>query len=228
MQTQLKSSLVLTFFASFLAISACKKDKSGTFYGADQKVGNGFVRSYVTLDEDGEAIALGVSIDNAGTDMLSEDPNDHTHNDIVLPMHAKAAKFGFDHVLFNWAPEGHEPSGVYTLPHFDLHFYKQASAERSMIPPYELDSSKYNMLPSADYLPATYIRIPGGVPTMGVHWIDVTSPELSGASFTHTFIYGTYEGKNTFWEPMITLAAMKTATSEVVVDIKQPAKYEAG
>jgi hypothetical protein len=50
----------------------------------------------------------------------------------------------------------------------------------------------------------TYVPVPGGVPQMGTHWVDVTTPELNGGTFTQTFLYGTYNGNVTFYEPMIT------------------------
>jgi hypothetical protein len=60
---------------------------------------------------------------------------------------------------------------------------------------------------------------------MGVHWLDFTSPELSGAQFTQTFIYGSYDGKVTFYEPMITEAFI-LANSGFVRTIPQPAKVQ--
>ena len=58
---------------------------------------------------------------------------------------------------------------------------------------------------------------------MGVHWIDVRSPELQGLlgkperakPFTATFIHGAWNGKFIFDEPMVTrahLLAKKSAT----------------
>ncbi len=51
----------------------------------------------------------------------------------------------------------------------------------------------------------------GGVPQMGAHWVDVTSPELNGSTFAQTFIYGSYDGQVNFYEPMITLDFLKNA-----------------
>jgi hypothetical protein len=39
---------------------------------------------------------------------------------------------------------------------------------------------------------------------MGVHWVDPTSPELNGKPFTSTFIFGSWDGRLIFAEPMIT------------------------
>jgi hypothetical protein len=51
------------------------------------------------------------------------------------------------------------------------------------------------------------------VPKMGLHWLDLTSPELNGQQFTQTFIYGSYNGNVNFYEPMITKAFLDVTTS---------------
>ncbi|MEP7346360.1 MAG: hypothetical protein ABI877_13910, partial [Gemmatimonadaceae bacterium] len=52
------------------------------------------------------------------------------------------------------------------------------------------------------------------VPMMGVHWLDPQSGELqmppNNKTFTSTFIYGSYNGKFIFLEPMITKAFIES------------------
>ncbi|QJD79307.1 hypothetical protein [Spirosoma rhododendri] len=60
---------------------------------------------------------------------------------------------------------------------------------------------------------------------MGAHWVDVTSPELKGSPFTETFIFGSYDGKVTFWEQMITRSYLKTSPT-LDKQIKLPAQYQ--
>ena len=60
---------------------------------------------------------------------------------------------------------------------------------------------------------------------MGAHWIDVTSSEFNGKPFTQTFIYGSYNGKVTFYEPMITLDFIKN-NNNFERAIPQPAKVQ--
>jgi hypothetical protein len=97
--------------------------------------------------------------------------------------------------------------------------------ERKTIPQYEQDSMKFKNFPAPAYFPATYFNPGGGVPQMGAHWIDFTSPELNGAPFTQTFIYGSYNGKVNFYEPMITEAFIK-ANPSFERAIPQPAKVQ--
>jgi hypothetical protein len=146
----------------------------------------------------------------------------HTHsNNLVLPLHPKAiGATPFNHAGLDWNPSGHEPDQIYTLPHFDFHFYMVTEAERQAM----TDMAKLNTDPAAGYLPANHI---GGapVPQMGKHWIDVTSPELSGATFTQTFIYGSYDSKVTFFEPMITLDFLKQ-TQNFERPLPRPARFQ--
>jgi hypothetical protein len=79
----------------------------------------------------------------------------------------------------DWNPHGHEPEQIYGAPHFDFHFYSISQAERAAIPAYEADPTKFDNGPGAAYLPPTYMNFGGGVPQMGAHWVDITSPELN-------------------------------------------------
>jgi hypothetical protein len=102
---------------------------------------------------------------------------------------------------------------LYDKPHFDFHFYIIPESERIAIPPYQIDSTGFLNFPAPGYTPATYVPTPGGVPQMGTHWIDFTSPEFNGQPFTQTFLYGTYNGKVAFYEPMITKAFLDANAS---------------
>src|SRR6185436_1717365 len=136
-------------------------------------------------------------------------------------------------VQFDWNPVGHEPPGIYDLPHFDFHFYRVPVVVRnSIVPSDPAFATKAAAYPATDlrapfYLDAaTAAGAPAAavtVPEMGLHWLDVRSPELQGMAgkpqdfkpFTKTFIYGSWNGEFIFDEPMITkayLTSKKTAT----------------
>ena len=59
---------------------------------------------------------------------------------------------------------------------------------------------------------------------MGVHAIDMTSPEFHGKPFTETFIYGYDKGKLIFLEPMVTQAFLQSKP-DVTTPVKTPEKY---
>lgn len=64
-----------------------------------------------------------------------------------------------------------------------------------------------------------------GVSGMGAHWIDPVSHEFHGHDFTHTFIWGSYDGRFIFIEPMITKAFLESKP-QVSVPLKLPTEYE--
>lgn len=227
--------VLLSAAVSLLAFSSCKKDKdqSGTnekvFKGEALSFQHGKAWSWYEVDNNGNPVRMAVAIDNAAMNSLDTSapggPGHHHANAVSLNLHSKAGNTPFTHILLDWNPKGHEPEPIYGKPHFDFHFYTSTEAERKAIPLYEQDSMKFKNLPAQTYFPLTYIPIPGGVPQMGTHWVDVTSPELSGAPFTQTFIYGSYNGKVTFYEPMITGDFIKNNPG-FERSIPQPAKYQ--
>lgn len=212
--------------ASDLSLSSRKDDDDcNTYYGPKVKMGNGKVRSWINISRHGKPLAIGVQMSKHALENLPTNPEDFNAATFVLALPAKAlAVTPFNHITINWNIHGHEPPGVYDVPHFDFHFYKISVADQMAIPPYEVAPAGFDNLPSADYLPDLYLRVPGGVPAMGAHWVDLTSPELNGGKFTHTFIYGSYNGKVTFEEPMITLETL-TGGSTIAKAIRQPAKF---
>jgi hypothetical protein len=173
----------------------------GTAYGTPAAVGNGTVRSYITY-AGGEAVEVGVAMSEDVMQGLPKPAGpghegEHDMHEFVLDLPA-GNPTPFKHVGFNWNPGGHEPPGIYDQPHFDFHFYMIPVADRLAIIP--TDTAAFNAkarnYPTPEFVPAGYIApMPLGVPQMGVHWIDPTSPEFNGQPFTKTFIYGSWNGK---------------------------------
>jgi hypothetical protein len=223
----MKRILFLALMASAL-FSSCKKESNEKiFKGPVTPFQHGKAWTWYETDDNNKPLRLAVAIDEAAMSSLDRgtDNGGHQHhNSVVLKFHPKAATV-FNHVDLGWNPHGHEPEFIYGLPHFDFHFYTITPEAVAAIPPYEVDSSKHKNWPASDYFPATYFNPGGGVPKMGVHWLDFTSPELNGATFTQTFIYGSYDGQVTFYEPMITEAFI-LANPAFERAIPQPAKVQ--
>ncbi len=222
------------FLTLGIITTSCKKDndeKSGVFKGPEVQVHNGKAWTWIQFSKTGLPERMGVTITDAALNSLpvggdGEAGHDHSgENNWVLKLHPKAGVTAFDHVGLDWNPMGHEPEPIYGKPHFDFHFYMMSPEAVAAIPPYEMDSLKFKNFPAPAYFPANYINPGGGVPQMGAHWIDVTSSELNGQPFTQTFIYGSYDGKVNFYEPMITLDFLKT-NSNFERTIPQPAKVQ--
>ena len=152
---------------------------------------------------------------------------------LALPQEAKAT--GFDHAMLDWNPMGHEPDMVYTLPHFDFHFYTVTEAAQMAIMPTDPQyEAKLEKMPAEAFRPVGNIKLPSGVPMMGAHWVDPTSPELqpppNNKTFTRTFLYGSYDGHFIFYEPMITKVHIESvrgvAGNLITTPIKIAASFE--
>ncbi|MDB5280664.1 MAG: hypothetical protein JWR61_5619 [Ferruginibacter sp.] len=175
-----------------------------TFYGAEVQMGSGHARTWINISRTGDVpLAMGIEFIATALDKLPTDALDFSASTFNLKLHPKAKEVTpFDHITVNWEPAGHEPAGVYDVPHFDMHFYKISVAEQMQI------TGMPTAAPSPGYLPASYVIQGATVPQMGTHWLDPASPELppTFTPFTHTLIYGSNNGQVIFLEPMITRA----------------------
>lgn len=226
----MKKMFFLIVSAGFLFACNKEKDKSGVFKGPEVQVHGGKAWTSVKLDKEGVPQQLSLVLNDATLNTVpvggetGDDHNGHNmENNLVIPFHPKAIESTpFKFLFLNWNPNGHEPDNIYTFPHFDIHFYMTGHMEvMNYTDMVKIDQN----LPGTDYVPAMYVPA-AGVPMMGKHWVDVTSPELSGAGpFTQTFIYGSYDSRIVFYEPMITLDFLKN-TSDFERIIPQPAKFK--
>lgn len=193
-----------------------------TFYGPVVQMGNGHLRSWINITRVGDMpLSIGIEFTSKSFQKLPTDPLNFAANTFILKLHQKAkAVTPFDHITVNWEPEGHEPPGIYNVPHFDMHFYKISVAEQMAI------TGVPGPVPPTGYLPASYVIQAATVPQMGTHWIDPSSPELppTFTPFTHTFIYGSNNGHVIFLEPMITRAFL-LAGSSVSKSFPQPIHF---
>lgn len=210
-----------------LTFASCDPDKdaSGTFTGTSVTVRDGKLTPWVTADKDGNPTAMGVNVDAKALAALMADTMSQLGSSFKLNFPAQAATTNIDHLKVDWAFHGHPPVNIYTKPHFDLHFYLIPDAELNLIRDYNTsDSVKFKKDPPAGQIPAGYIHGEGGVPKMGAHWIDVTGPEFQGQPFTKTFIYGSFDAKVVFIEPMIAVTELQKGTT-ITADIKQPTVF---
>jgi hypothetical protein len=197
-----------------------------TIIGETKPLGQGQARSWVKLDGKGNPTAIGLTFSEAALSGLpAELPPGAESTELSLALPAEAAATAFKHIGLNWNPHGHPPEKVYDLAHFDFHFYMIAEAERAGITAKGDDLLKSRKEPAAEFVPEGYIHVPDSeVPRMGSHWVNPRSKELQGQTFTTTFLYGSYDGRFVFAEPMIAKAFLETKTN-VTELIKLPAQY---
>jgi hypothetical protein len=209
------SILLLAFaLAPLVGCDSTDDSAAGTRFGPTADIGDGTARTFVRTNEEGEPEAFGVVLTADALDGLPEHGN-HEENMTVLRLPEGVDLAPFDHVSFDWNPHGHEPEGLFTLPHFDVHFYMATEAERmTWMPTDPMWEEKLANVPAATYVPAGFVQIPGGVPMMGSHWLDTTDPTYApGGTFSEVFLWGSYDGRVTFAEPMITKALLDARTT---------------
>lgn len=210
------------------AAGAAKKSPAPvkTYVGDTKPIGNGTVRSWVGVDAKGTPVSLGVTFSE--TTLLglpTQLPKDDIGWEWNLALPKEAAVAPFDHVAFYWNPRGHIPDGIYNVAHFDIHFFMQPEPQRAEITAMNYNLERCFKLPSAAYLPAGYILPPQTEHRrMGVHWVDPGSHEFHGHDFTATLLYGSYDGKVNFIEPMMTRAYLETRP-DFAGEVKQPAAF---
>jgi hypothetical protein len=215
--------MILPVLATLLLFSCQKSEKGGTFRGAERTFHEGRTSTYIKIDREGKPEQLAITVNDALLASVKQSGGSgHTYeNSVNVPLHPKALETTpFKFVMLDWMPDGHEPMGVYDSAHFDLHFYMTAQNEVANY----LDAAKLAAKPAPSYIPAMHMDGPG-IPKMGKHWNDITSPEFSGGGFTQTFIYGSYDSKVVFYEPMITHSFLKS-TVDFARSIPQPDKVQ--
>ena len=222
------------------AASLTSETDDGTYFGPSVPLNPGAARTYVMIER-GVPTEIGVELNEGalkGLPTTGEQDGHHNMQHMMetawdLPLPSQAATTAYKSVYFGWMPFGHKPP--YDRPHFDFHFYVVPTADRLAIDradPQYLD--KAVTLPSQEYWPARYlplnILLPTApidslaVPKMGLHWLDLASPELNGAEFRYTLFYGSWNGRIIFDEPMITKAVLESRES-VNVTLPPAARY---
>ncbi|AFY71681.1 hypothetical protein Pse7367_3444 [Thalassoporum mexicanum PCC 7367] len=223
------------------AIEARKAVKRVT--GDVKPIGNGEVSTWVELDQDGHPTSIGVTMTEDGLYGLPESDDDPAEKDALkltlldgighatyeheLAFPAEVKETAFNHMGYNWNAFGHWPGGIFTEPHFDVHFYMESMDYR-----HSMDkSAKQDILighkkMERKYVPPGHSIVYGTLePRMGIHWADLSSPELKPGNFNKIFLFGSYNGKMLFWEPMITRRFLLTKPTNYVEPIVQPYEY---
>jgi hypothetical protein len=223
-------------------------------YGTPDQLGNGTVRTYVQR-QDSRPLAVGAVFPESALTGLEQEPSDGERcydvnaDGAIDPMMECAG--GWEHPLdlprqsdvplkwslVNWNPHGHGAPGVYTYPHFDFHFYLQPKAERDAIRPgpcgviVHCDDYQTGIVPvPAEYFPPGYTDIGAVEVKMGNHLVNMSGPEWQGQPFMKTMIFGSYAGKITFIEPMVSLAYFQQVRSGQTpggcAPINQPKRWQ--
>ena len=140
---------------------------------------------------------------------------------LTLPAAAADLELPVRWATVNWNPEGHLAPAppVWSAPHFDFHFFVADSTLIRGIrtgPCAEFidceDFARAQVPLPAAQLPDGYVDVGAAVAGMGNHLVDSRDPELADPSlgFSRTFIYGSYDGRLIFLEPMVSHAYLSS------------------
>lgn len=167
----------------------------------------GEVTAFATTNPEDRLSSLGVHIDGGALAAFG-DGGDHHDGEFAAHLHfpeetedgAEIDTHQFTFNGFHYNPVGHPPPEIYTVPHFDFHFYfiEEEVVDGITGGPLPPD---FPFLGLADYDVPEEQHPPGYefeelrliVKEMGEHLLDGTAPEFNGEAFTHTNVYGVYD-----------------------------------
>ncbi|GKZ14523.1 DUF5602 domain-containing protein [Haladaptatus sp. T7] len=215
-------------------------------WGPPAAVGNGTIRTFVASTGSGKPRSVGVRFSADALEGLPTAPTDGKWNipdgkapccghETVLGFPETAASIPFRWFMLNWNPTGHPPPDVYAVPHFDFHFYLMPREKRTEIRNGDCPRASTAVtcetlqrgtepLPSGQR-PPDYESLGAVEPGMGNHLMDLTAPEFNGEPFTHTFLWGTFDGELIFFEPMVTRSFFRDLCTEIRRPITMPTAF---
>jgi hypothetical protein len=241
--------------AASLILLGASQSSAQELAGASAPLGQGTVESYAVIGTGGVPQEIGIVFSKGALDGLPQRRNntsrcfDLDKNGVIndagecegdyennLPFPAEVTgrtDIPFDFAMVNWNPEGHPPE-PWLPAHFDIHFYQ--------IPESAVDSMRVGscgiFMNCDDFqrairpVPAKYVHpehasVEAAVGRMGDHLIDTMTPEFGTPPkpFTHTWIFGAYDGSVIFHEVMATQSFMALGP-DTCAPIKQPEAWE--
>lgn len=233
--------LLLLLSTANAQIGAGTASDPAYYYADTYYMGNAGFRTYIAVDHDNERpVAMGIEFSAAFFLDTPKPTKDLAEFTIELPLHTIGGVYtqfaGFES---NWVPLGH-PNSPYERPHMDFHFYmmNKAAREENILPGDCLGVDAKSLCKVAkpfhpECMPPGYIQPGIPVPYMGGHMIDVTGPEMSGGKFLDTFVFGNWDSRIIFYEPMIALESFEalmngTWSGQRCLPIRNPAYHKVG
>lgn len=196
--------------------------------GEQAYYGDGTIRAYGLTDDNGALIECGVIFEEKALQNLPKTPPVNLEQYFTASMNFPAVvteQTGFQHMTCDYYPYGHNPMGIFDVEQIDFYFHYASEAERLKIGANAADSTRYKMDLPAGTLPPTFIDAVYW-PTIGTHLVNVASPTFAVPPFQTEQLYGKYDGKLSFIEPMISLGLIRSVTSgSKSYDIFQPGIY---
>ncbi len=246
----MKTNVLALLMAGLLFGCSAGPEDPGRIAGLERELGGGAVSTYARVDKAGIPLEVGVIIssdalmsppteptdglrcfDRDDNDVIDETTECNPSHERVLPLPdavSRRSDMPFKWVLLHWNLMGHEPHGIYSVPHYDIHYmiepveriYSIAAGTCGEGVRCDAYARAKKPLPEG-YMHPDFQDVDAVVPAMGNHLIDLSSHEFHGSQFTRTWIYGVYDGRVAFYEEMVTTEYLLTKPSECF-PIKSP------
>ncbi|GAX38430.1 hypothetical protein [Nodularia sp. NIES-3585] len=210
--------------------------QAATIYGQAKSLGDGYIRSFVEVSQDGQPLEIGVAL-NKGA--LSLPTGNYPVIQTQLDIPSEAGATPFQQIQVDYSP-GSAPGfpEVFAVPRFRLDFFLIDSQERALICPNPDTTGPIPLCVGDEALQALKTPVTGAVPdgffpdgiaepNYGARFSDpeLALPILLGEKqFTDAYGYGYFDGKLTF----ITAAATKAfveSQATVQTPLKTPVFY---
>lgn len=238
-------NLSVASLGTILIVGTASAVQAAQFYGDSQQLGDGSVRSYVTLDDvSGEPLDIGVVFTQGVLSLpTSAGTSDST---VVLSLPSEASVTGFKQVELNYRPNGYPPgaSDAIDVPQFEFYFFRLNSEERDGICPNAApfqDDGSGRLVCAGEELAEAQEKPPGTFaetlvetglgsalstrPRYGSLYVDyefarpaVEDPQSLTSFYGYTF----YSGQETATEVVVGKAYFETQPNDATTSFKVP------
>jgi hypothetical protein len=223
--------------AVLIASGTANEAGAAQFLGTQQPIGEGFARSFVTLNDQGNPQELGVILTEGALSL----PIGDTEPDIstLLSLPAEASATAFNHIQLTYRPHGYSwLPPIFAVPRFTIDAFLISPQERALIcpsadindpqstcPPEQLAQALQP--PKPDIVPPGFL--PTGIvePGFGTRYFDsdLLPPIIQGQQpFTTLYDYAFSGGQNSLIGFGATKAFLETQTN-VSKSIQVPYSY---
>jgi hypothetical protein len=239
----LKNLFVAPLGAVFIALGTASTGQAAQLFGDSQPLGDGFIRSYVTIDDVTENPSdIGVVFTQGVQSLPTGAGNSDITIELSLP--SEASTTGFKQIEVNYRPNGYPPGGEINVPQFNVNFLRLSSQERDTICPNPVpqgpvlvcagdELAKALETPQPGTLPES-VRIVGfgrpvaTAPRYGARYVafDLAAPAVQNPqSLTSFYGYTFYDGQQTATNLVVGKAFLETQPQDVTTSIEQPTAY---
>jgi hypothetical protein len=200
-------------------------------YGDSQPLGDGSIRSFITLDDSGNPLDIGLAFNQGALSLPTGDSARDIVTQISLPSEASAT--AFDHLELSYRPNNYGFfAPVFNVPRFSLAFFQISPEERALIcpnpdttgplPPTCVGDEQAPVFepPKPELFPTGLL--PDAFPEAG-HGLRYFDPDTS-FPLTSLYDYAFYNGKVSFMDVLATKAFLESQPN-VTLPIKLPAAY---